>query len=237
VTAAEPKGFSYRERKSGDVEVLHHGKKTALLRSKDATVFRVASLLVVSLIASAAAGCAAPLNPRTNGLIKTGMNSCASISGEFWNSGASAASRVGFQILWIVPNKDASHLEIFHGTRSGRINPSFPVRLFWRDSELFVRASPDAAVNPSTSVLLSQASGWYCVIRLGAPVLVRENFTRGTDGSISSSQEVEFIYADDKKLVYENYREAVNGSFPFGLFQSRRSTVQWHYEFARRAVT
>jgi hypothetical protein len=32
-------GFSYRSRKNGDVEVLHHGRVAATLRGRDATEF------------------------------------------------------------------------------------------------------------------------------------------------------------------------------------------------------
>ncbi len=32
-------GFSYRQRKSGDVDILHHGLLAATLRGKEATAF------------------------------------------------------------------------------------------------------------------------------------------------------------------------------------------------------
>jgi len=35
-----PEGFSYRERKSGEIEVLHFGRLAALLRSRQAERFR-----------------------------------------------------------------------------------------------------------------------------------------------------------------------------------------------------
>ncbi len=39
--ARPPEGFSYRERKSGEIEVLHFGRLAALLRSRQAERFRV----------------------------------------------------------------------------------------------------------------------------------------------------------------------------------------------------
>ena len=35
-----PEGFAYRERKSGEIEVLHCGKPAALLRGRQAEKFR-----------------------------------------------------------------------------------------------------------------------------------------------------------------------------------------------------
>ena len=35
-----PEGFTYRERKSGEIEVLHFGKAAALLRGRQAERFR-----------------------------------------------------------------------------------------------------------------------------------------------------------------------------------------------------
>ncbi|MDG6106680.1 hypothetical protein Daura_28940 [Dactylosporangium aurantiacum] len=39
--SAAPEGFSYRVRKSGDVELLHHGRPAGVLRGAAATRFLV----------------------------------------------------------------------------------------------------------------------------------------------------------------------------------------------------
>jgi hypothetical protein len=39
MSSSLPNGFSFSLRKSGEVEVLHHGRQAALLRAKDAAKF------------------------------------------------------------------------------------------------------------------------------------------------------------------------------------------------------
>ncbi|MCB1672571.1 MAG: hypothetical protein R3F41_18365 [Gammaproteobacteria bacterium] len=39
MTSGNPEGFSYRTRKSGDVEILHFGKPAGLLREMEAVKF------------------------------------------------------------------------------------------------------------------------------------------------------------------------------------------------------
>jgi len=38
-TPSQPEGFTFKARKSGDVEVLHHGTLATVLRAKDAQAF------------------------------------------------------------------------------------------------------------------------------------------------------------------------------------------------------
>lgn len=40
MTSSQPEGFTFRTRKSGEVEILHHGITAAVLRAKEAKAFQ-----------------------------------------------------------------------------------------------------------------------------------------------------------------------------------------------------